>query len=402
MVEQVSMSNNSDLPKEPASSSTPPSAPLFEVEISTGNRAQDKARVSSAESPRLSAPTPLALQRQARIMFRQRLFASLGFALALGTLLWGTVVWWQPLFEGNVVAKVNGESLTYEQVDREIKLSKALSSAATGKEQAPAPPSMLEQLIVIKLKAQAAQRANFSVTPQDVDQAIDAVMQRANIAPDKLNATLHSYGLTRDDLRASFNEVVLADQFAAQYVVSGISDQKVRLNKLNKWQTDLVQMGKVERLKSPTSGTAPRVGSEAPDFSLKDIDGKEISLSSLRGKPVVLNVWAPWCPPCRAEMPNLQAVYKSQGSAASGGFELLAVATQSDLSNVTAFVKEFGVTFPVFMDAQNAVTDLYQVGPIPTSYFIDKDGIVRAVQIGQMDVETFKQRVAAASQQAQP
>lgn len=395
MAEPVSVRDVPDSPEEQAGPSAPPSASLFEVEISTGNRAQDRPRVSSAESPKLSVPTPLSLKRRARIVFRRRLFATLGFVLAFSTLIWGTAVWWQPWFEGNIVARVNGEPLSYDQVDREIKLSKALSSAATGKEQSPAPPSMLEQLIVIKLKAQAARRANFSVTPQDVDQAIDAVMQRADIAPEKLNAALHSYGLTRDDLRASFNDVVLADQFAAQYVVSGVSDQKSRLDKLNKWQTDLVQMGKVERLKSPTSGTAPRVGSEAPDFSVKDLDGKKISLSSLRGKPVVLNVWAPWCPPCRAEMPNLQAVYKSQGSAA-GGFELLAFATQSDLSTVTAFVKEFGVTFPVLMDAENTVTDLYQVGPIPTSYFIDKDGIVRAVQIGQMDAATFQQRVDSA------
>lgn len=151
------------------------------------------------------------------------------------------------------------------------------------------------------------------------------------------------------------------------------------------------------RLKSSTGDATLRTGTQAPDFSMRGLDGKEVKLSLLRGKIVVLNMWAPWCPLCRAQMPVLEAMYKAQGSSSAASFELIGVAIQSEPSNVSAFAKEFGITFPIVVDTQNAVTELYRVGPIPTTYFIGKDTTIRYRQVGWLDATTFQQGIDAAT-----
>ncbi len=127
-----------------------------------------------------------------------------------------------------------------------------------------------------------------------------------------------------------------------------------------------------------------RKGQQAPAFSLEDLDGAQVSLAAFRGRPVLINFWASWCPPCRAEMPELQRVYASQGS---DGLMILAVnlSTQDNLDDVRRFVAEQGLTFPILLDSEQAVTAAYRVNPLPTSVFVTPEGKVHLVQIGQMD-----------------
>lgn len=382
------------VPDEEVKTSSRNGAGFFEVEIHTGNRAEDSRLPATAVS-KTSAPSALALQRQERTKRRHKAVLLVSLVALSLLLVWGTAVWWQPILQGNIVARVNGQPITMEQIDREVRLGKALSAAASKEEQAAAPPSMMEQLILAEIKAQAAHRAGFSVTAQEVDLEIAGIIERAGLNHEKVDRSLSQHKLTRDDLRASLSNIVLANRFIERYVVSGVTDPKTRLQKINQWEVDLVQLARVERLRNPTTSTAPRVGNEAPEFVLQDLDGKEIKLSSLRGKPVVINFWAPWCPPCRAEMPTLRAAYEASGPG-EGSFELLAVATQSEPPNVKAFVQEYGITFPVLLDAQNDATNLYQVGPIPVSYFIDKGGTIRAVHIGQMSATNIKEYLARA------
>ncbi|MHB8766457.1 MAG: peroxiredoxin family protein, partial [Deferrisomatales bacterium] len=93
----------------------------------------------------------------------------------------------------------------------------------------------------------------------------------------------------------------------------------------------------------------PEVGRPAPDFALKGLDGVEVRLADLRGKVVLVNLWATWCPPCRHEMPSMVALY---GQLRDQGLEILAVSEDTDLDALRRFLLAYGVTFPVLLDEQ--------------------------------------------------
>ncbi len=126
---------------------------------------------------------------------------------------------------------------------------------------------------------------------------------------------------------------------------------------------------------------APRVGFAAPDFALTTLNGESITLHDLRGQAVVLNLWATWCPPCRAEMPTLQKVYDEYRT---HGLIVLAVnATDQDRrEDVIAFVRANKLTFPVLLDERGDVGRLYLVRSLPTTFFISADGVIREVVVG--------------------
>jgi len=127
--------------------------------------------------------------------------------------------------------------------------------------------------------------------------------------------------------------------------------------------------------------SAPREGFLAPDFRLTLLGGGEVALSELRGQVVIVNLWASWCPPCRAEMPALQEAYEAYRDR---GLEILAVNTTYQDSQAAAarFVLEYGLTFPVPMDQTGEVSRSYLLRALPTSFFIDRDGVIRSVVIG--------------------
>lgn len=126
---------------------------------------------------------------------------------------------------------------------------------------------------------------------------------------------------------------------------------------------------------------APQAGFLAPDFELQTLDGQSVKLSDLRGQVVLVNVWASWCPPCRAEMPAIEHTYQAFRAR---GFVVLAVnPTDWDkLADVQSFVAKNSLTFPIPLDQDGAVTRLYQVTSLPTSFFIGRDGVIREVVIG--------------------
>jgi len=126
---------------------------------------------------------------------------------------------------------------------------------------------------------------------------------------------------------------------------------------------------------------SPREGFSAPDFTLDLLDGGQVTLSDLRGKAVLINFWATWCPPCRAEMPAIEAVYRSHKDL---GLEVLAVNTtnQDDQAAAAAFVEELELTFPVPLDRTGAVSASYNLRGLPSTYFIDRHGVIRSVVVG--------------------
>jgi len=125
----------------------------------------------------------------------------------------------------------------------------------------------------------------------------------------------------------------------------------------------------------------PRAGFSAPDFTLSDADGTPIHLADLRGQPVIVNLWASWCGPCRAEMPALQRVHEAYKDT---GLVILAVnATNQDSETAAlAFAYELGLTFPILFDIDGQVSRLYELRALPSTYFIRPDGTIEEVVIG--------------------
>ncbi len=126
---------------------------------------------------------------------------------------------------------------------------------------------------------------------------------------------------------------------------------------------------------------APQAGFLAPDFTLTTLEGEVVTLSSFRGKAVLINYWTSWCPPCRAEMPAIQRAYEAYRDR---GFVVLAVngTNQDALSDVQNFVLEYNLTFPILLDEAGSVGSLYRINALPTSFFIRPDGIIEEVVIG--------------------
>lgn len=131
------------------------------------------------------------------------------------------------------------------------------------------------------------------------------------------------------------------------------------------------------------TASAARRGQVAPDFSLETLTGETLRLSDFRGRPVLLNFWNSWCPPCRTEMSELQQVQEALGDRVV----ILAINLlyQEDrLEDVYAFVREQGLTFPILLDRDGQVVTDYRVGSLPTSFFVDAEGKIYLVQVGPM------------------
>jgi len=129
------------------------------------------------------------------------------------------------------------------------------------------------------------------------------------------------------------------------------------------------------------------IKTKAIDFKLKDLSGKELSLSDLKGKKVYLNFWATWCPPCKAEMPEIQKLYEETKDS---NLVIVAVEIGEPLSTVKSFIDESKYGFKVLLDSDQSVASKYNVASIPTSYFIDVDGNIISKSIGGLNINQMR------------
>ena len=128
----------------------------------------------------------------------------------------------------------------------------------------------------------------------------------------------------------------------------------------------------------------------APDFTLKSADGRNLRLQEQRGQVVLVNFWASWCGPCKQEMPHLSRLYDKYRSS---GFTLLAVNIDDDARHGAATAVKWGLKFPVLLDADKKVTRLYDLGAMPSTVLIDRDGKVRYLHRGYREgVEEIYER----------
>lgn len=133
----------------------------------------------------------------------------------------------------------------------------------------------------------------------------------------------------------------------------------------------------------PTGGGPLIVGDMAYDFALQDLDGNDVNLAGLQGRPVIINFWATWCGPCRIEMPELQAAYEAYQDES---LVILALNNQESARAVDEFFRqEMGLTFTPVLDSEGAVADLYGVGrTFPSTFFINAAGEITAIHRGAM------------------
>ena len=127
-----------------------------------------------------------------------------------------------------------------------------------------------------------------------------------------------------------------------------------------------------------------RRGNIAPDFSLETLEGEVLSLSQFKGKKVFLNFWATWCPPCRAEMPDIQKFSEDEDVVV---LAINLTHTEDSLLTVDNFIQDRGFTFPVLLDKNGEVAEQYRVQAYPTSYMIDAKGRIQYVALGAMNYD---------------
>ncbi len=139
---------------------------------------------------------------------------------------------------------------------------------------------------------------------------------------------------------------------------------------------------------TPATGILP--GQPAPNFTLTTLQGEPVKLSDYAGKVVMVNMWATWCPPCKAELPTIDAYYQEHSN---DGFVVLAVNSQEAQSTVNTYISSTGFTFPVLLDSRGDVMDLYNVRALPTSFIIDRDGTVRHIHTGEVSRQQLAQYV---------
>lgn len=132
----------------------------------------------------------------------------------------------------------------------------------------------------------------------------------------------------------------------------------------------------------------------APSFRVLDAEGRQTELSSLYGKPIILNFWASWCPPCKKEMPDFEEAYKTYGDEIQFVIVNMTDGSRETVDTATKYIKDQGYTFPVYFDTNLEAANAYQVYSIPTTYFIDKNGSVAAYSEGMLTKESLEQGIA--------
>ncbi|WP_413364961.1 peroxiredoxin family protein [Lysinibacillus sp. 3P01SB] len=135
-------------------------------------------------------------------------------------------------------------------------------------------------------------------------------------------------------------------------------------------------------------------GAMAPDFTLETLTGEKVTLSDLKGKKVILNFWATWCPPCRAEMPHLQTYYEDY--AKKDNVVIIAANTtynDQGKDNIQTFIKSLDLTFPILLMPDDSIIRLYEVLTIPSTFMIDTEGRLQHQIIGPLDTDAIRDYV---------
>jgi len=297
----------------------------------------------------------------------------------------------------DIAATVNGATISRAEWQRITALDRVMSQLAN--QPPPDAETTLQRLINERLVLQQA-TAN-ALSDQVVQQRLDFLKQTWRVDDATLDRTLTLNGLTSTDLFDDVRRLLIVEAGLKQIAATQNPDEWLAAQRAQAQiglYTDLAVAAQPAQpaAPKPTSPPAPtvvaasdlptgyNVNQQAIDFALNGLTGTSVKLSDLRGHIVVVNFWATWCPPCRSEVPALQAAYQKYQSQ---NLILLGVDLKEDAATIQQFIAPYGVTYPIVRDADGSVAAQYQVAGIPTTLVVDANGVIRARHIGPITEE---------------
>ncbi len=298
-----------------------------------------------------------------------------------------------------VQAAVNGREITDRDVDVMYEIQKAMQTAV-GRSLNEDPETvravkrdMLDQLVDSALILDAAAAAGITATDAELDAELAGLVQRQGVDLDAVQQAAAAAGVSDAEFRAWALEQLVSMRYmtseAAQ--AQGKDTQRRRGMPEEALTSYVAQPADVASFLQdngdirffiaglPEGVSAVREGAPAPDFTVLDATGQSVTLSSLKGRPVMLNFWATWCTPCKIEMPLYSGVYQQNRDQ---GLEILAIDVQEQLPPVQQYIAAYGLPFPVLMDSDGGVATVYRVRGLPTTVFVNADGVVTKVHRG--------------------
>lgn len=298
-----------------------------------------------------------------------------------------------PAQADEVVATVNGQPITGAAWDRAVRVDTAMNALAG--RSAPRPDDILARLTNEKLLL-ASGKSYPAFTTADAEARVQKLLAGWQATEPQLLDVLAAVNLSRQDLLEHILDLLAVEAVMQQFTTEGVDPnawlEQARAQNASATPATsgtLLQPETVAAILAtpePDLPVQPYPDALAPDFSLYTLNNEPINLKALRGKPALLNFWATWCPPCRQEMPDLQAAYEQYGA----DLNFLAVNVKESAGVIAPFVQEMGATFPVLVDEDGAVSGgLYEVSGIPTTFFLDARGVIVARHVGPLTEDTI-------------
>jgi thiol-disulfide isomerase/thioredoxin len=177
---------------------------------------------------------------------------------------------------------------------------------------------------------------------------------------------------------------------AASVLYNDLSDKNIRNNlQLNDNTETREDSMETSEISGKETETTEKNELAAPDFTVYDYDGNAYSLSDFAGKPVIINFWASWCPPCKREMPDFEKAYIEYGDEIVFMMINLADGKRETVANGQAHIDNEGYTFPVYFDTELSANYNYSTGIVPSTFFINAEGNVAGYAVGEIDYDTI-------------
>ncbi|MCS7061956.1 MAG: redoxin domain-containing protein [Anaerolineae bacterium] len=319
-----------------------------------------------------------------------------------------------PIRAGQIVARVNGEAITRRAWELAVRLDVMMSRLAG--QPAPDPESTLDRLINAHLVLSHAQQAGWTATLQEAEQRLAELRKRWGVSEADLHVALEEGQLTLTDVLDEIRRLIVIDRYLSSLGDAQAASDWLRAQRAQA-QVELYS-GLVTRVAqvtgtpapslllmrpspsphavavqptplptalspTPAADVGPFLGQAAPEFNLPQLNAEaKLSLAALKGRPVIINLWATWCPPCRQEIPALHAAARRY---AEQGVVVLGVNVREPVETVRTFASAMAMEFPILLDTDGAVADRYKLQGIPTTLFLDAAGIVRARHLGLLN-----------------